>query len=85
VLRGAGSFLAGDQAVLLSTHGRSLYEECRAILEHAGFTIFESWEIAGRRADPTRPWSSDHDLLAIGPDRPFDEAKIRSLRLIGGP
>jgi FkbM family methyltransferase len=85
VLRGAGSFLGGDQAVLVSTHGRALYEECRTILEARGFRIFDSWEIEERRSDPTRPWSSDHDVLATGPDRTIDETRIRSLRLIGGP
>jgi FkbM family methyltransferase len=85
VLRGAGSFLGGDQAVLVSTHGRELYEECRELLEARDFRIFDSWEIAERRADRARPWSSDHDVLAIGPERPFDDARIRSLRLISGP
>jgi FkbM family methyltransferase len=85
VLRGAGSFLGGDQAVLVSTHGRELYEECRALLEARSFRVFDSWEIAERRPDPRRAWSSDHDVLAIGPERPFDEATIRSLPLIAGP
>ena len=85
VLRGAGAFLGADQAVLLSTHSRELYEECRSILERRAFRIFDSWEIAERRADGARPWSSDHDVLAIGPDRPCDERFVRTLRLIGGP
>jgi FkbM family methyltransferase len=85
VLRGAGELLGGDQALLVSTHGRALYEECRAILERRGFEIFDSWEIRERRDHPDRPWSSDHDLLAIGPMRTFDEAQIKSLRLIAGP
>jgi len=85
VLRGAGSFLGGDQAVLVSTHGRALYEECRTILEARHFRIFDSWEIAERRPDPRRAWSSDHDVLAIGPGRSIDGARIRSLRLIRGP
>jgi FkbM family methyltransferase len=84
VLRGAHELLGGDQALLISTHGREVYEECRAILERRGFRIFDSWEIAERRGDPARAWSSDHDLLAIGGDRPFDEARIRELRLISG-
>ena len=84
VLRGAGPFLGGDQAVLISTHGREVYEECRAILEGRDFRVFDSREIAERRAHPTRPWSSDHDLLAMGPGRPFDEGSIRSLRLVSG-
>jgi FkbM family methyltransferase len=85
VLRGAGDLLAGDQALLISTHGRALYDECRAILEKRGFEIFDSWEIAERLANPTRAWSSDHDLLAIGPGRPFDERLIRELALVRGP
>jgi FkbM family methyltransferase len=85
VLRGAGELLGGDRALLVSTHGRELYLECRAILEQRGFRLFDSWEVAERRADASRPWSSDHDLLAIGSDRPFDEAHIASLRLISGP
>jgi FkbM family methyltransferase len=85
VLRGAGPVLGGDGAALISTHGRPLYEECRQLLEARGFRIFDSWEIAQRRPDRTRPWSSDHDVLAIGPDRSVDEEAIRSLRLIRGP
>jgi len=85
VLRGAGSFLGGDQAVLVSTHGRELYEECRALLEARRFRIFDSSEIAERRPDPRRAWSSDHDVLGIGPRRSIDEATIRSLPLIRGP
>ena len=68
--------LGGDQAVLVSTHSREIYEECRAILEGRDFRVFDSREIAERRAHPTRPWSSDHDVLAIGPGRPFDEATL---------
>jgi hypothetical protein len=82
VLRGAGDLLGGDQSALISTHGRECYEACRSILETRGFTLFDSREIAERRADRTRPWSSDHDVLAIGPDRKVEEAHIRSLRLI---
>jgi FkbM family methyltransferase len=85
VLRGAGPLLGGDQAVLVSTHGRDLYEECRALLEARAFRIFDSWEIAERRPNPRRAWSSDHDVLAIGPDRAIEEPVIRSLRLIAGP
>jgi len=71
--------------VLISTHGRELYEECRAILEDRGCRVFDSWQIAERRLDPQRAWSSDHDVLAIGPGRAFDETTIRALRLIAGP
>ncbi|MGE0160999.1 MAG: FkbM family methyltransferase [Gemmatimonadales bacterium] len=85
VLRGAGPLLGGDQAVLISTHGREVYEECRAILEERDFRIFDSWEIAERRTEPTRPWSSDHDVLAIGAERELDEAAIGRLRLVRGP
>ena len=85
VLRGAGRLLGGDQAVLASTHSRALYEECRALLEERGFRVLDSWEIAARRSAPMRPWSSDHDLLAIGSGRRVDEQRLRALRLIAGP
>jgi FkbM family methyltransferase len=85
VLHGAGSLLGGDQALLISTHGRELCEECKAILERRGFRIFDSWEVAERLDDRSRAWSSDHDVLAFGPDRPFDEIRIRALPLIAGP
>jgi FkbM family methyltransferase len=84
VLRGMGPLLDGGQALLISTHGRGLYEECRRLLVGCGFRVYDSWEIR-RRMESGAPWSSDHDLLAIGPDRPSDEQSLRELRLIAGP
>jgi FkbM family methyltransferase len=85
VLRGADALLGGEAALLVSTHGRRLYEECRDILDARDFRIFDSWEIAERYPDPARPWSSDHDFLAVGPSREIDDAEIRGLRLMRGP
>ncbi len=81
VLRGMGRLLGGDQALLISTHGRALYDECRALLEDHAFRIYPSWEIA-QRIRTGRPWSSDHDMLAIGPEREVDERAILRLHLI---
>jgi len=81
VLRGAKRLLGSDQAILVSTHSRELYDECRAMLIPLGFRIYDSWEIARHRRDGT-PWTSDHDVLAIGRDRPVDEARIRALALL---
>ena len=84
VLRGAKRLLGTDQALLISTHSRELYEECRAVLEPFGFRIYDSWEIARHRRDGT-PWTSDHDMLAVGRDRAVDEPRLRALELIAGP
>jgi FkbM family methyltransferase len=84
VLRGAGDLLAGDQALLVSTHSRVLYEECRAILLDRSFRVFDSREITAHHAAGTE-WSSDHDLLAIGPAREVNGGAISRLRLVGGP
>ncbi|MEQ1856007.1 MAG: FkbM family methyltransferase [Longimicrobiales bacterium] len=83
VLRGARRLLGTDQAILISTHSRALYEECRALLEPLGFRIYDSWEITEHRRDGT-PWSSDHDVLAIGRDRRVAPERIKELRLIAG-
>jgi FkbM family methyltransferase len=84
VLRGAKRLLGTDQAILVSTHSRALYDECRAFLEPLGFRIYDSWEIAQHKRNGT-PWTSDHDFLAIGFDRGVDQERIKSLRLIAGP
>jgi FkbM family methyltransferase len=84
VLRGANRLLGTDQALLISTHSRELYEECRALLQPIGFRIYDSWEIARHRRDDT-PWTSDHDLLAVGRDRHVDATRIQALELITGP
>jgi FkbM family methyltransferase len=83
VVRGSKRLLGTDQALLVSTHSRALYEECRAELEPIGFRIYDSWEIARHRKQGT-PWTSDHDLLAVGFDRPVDPERIKSLELITG-
>ncbi|MSR21278.1 MAG: FkbM family methyltransferase [Gemmatimonadetes bacterium] len=84
VLRGARRLLGSDQALLISTHSAELLKECRTILQPFGFRIYESWEIARHLRDGT-PWTSDHDMLAIGRDRPMQEARIRALELVAGP
>ncbi len=84
VLRGMGALLGPDQALLISTHGRASYVECRALLAVRGFRVHDSWEVR-RRLESGEPWSSDHDVLAIGPDREVDAAAIEQLRLLAGP
>ncbi len=84
VLRGAKRLLGSDQAILVSTHSRDLYDECRAMLVPLGFRIYDSWEIT-RHKNRGTPWTSDHDMLAVGRDRPVDEARIRALALLSGP
>lgn len=84
VLRGAGALLGRQLALLISVHSRTLHEECTALLAAREFRLFESFEMARCSADPTRAWVSDHDLLAVGPDRMIDEGKVRALALIRG-
>lgn len=84
VLRGMGRLLGGDQAILISTHGRGLYEECRRILGARGFRVHDSWQIA-HRIETGAPWSSDHDLLAIGSHRALDGDRLEGLELLSGP
>lgn len=84
VLRGAKRLLGTDQALLISTHSRELYEECREMLAPLGFRIYDSWEIARHLRDGTA-WTSDHDMLAIGRDRHVDESRIQALELIADP
>jgi FkbM family methyltransferase len=84
VLRGAADILGGDQAVLVSAHSRDLYEECRKLLQERDFRIFDSWQASEQRRAGSQ-WTSDHDLLAIGPQRIVDERILRGLRLVAGP
>jgi hypothetical protein len=79
-----GPLLGGDQALLISTHGREIYMECRGLLGARGFRVLDSYEIA-RRLETGASWASDHDLLAIGPERRVDDEVVRRLRLIAGP
>ena len=82
VLRGMGPLLGGDQALLISTHGRALYEQCRRILLQRGFRVHDSWQIA-HRIETGAPWTSDHDLLAVGSHRTFHE-DLGDLALLSG-
>lgn len=64
VLRGAGEHLAGVRRVFISIHGRSLYDECRAILLDRGFRVTESPALAECLADPAGRWREDPELIA---------------------
>jgi FkbM family methyltransferase len=83
VLRGMGPLLGGDQALLISTHGRRLYEECRRLLLQRGFSVYDSWQIA-HRIETGAPWTSDHDLLALGSRRTI-HTRLDELALLSGP
>ncbi|HUF76242.1 MAG TPA: FkbM family methyltransferase [Longimicrobiales bacterium] len=83
VLRGMGPLLQGDQALLISTHGRQLYEQCRRILLQRGFRVYDSWQIA-HRIETGAPWTSDHDLLAVGSRRTIP-GELDELALLSGP
>lgn len=85
ILDSAGDALAPHAAVLVSVHGRPMHAACTDIFRERGFRIFESWEMALCSADPEHPWTSDYEMLAVGPERDVDEAAIRSLRLFQGP
>ena len=83
VLLGMGRLLGGDQALLISTHGRPLYEQCRRILLQRGFRVYDSWQIA-HRIETGAPWTSDHDLLAVG-SRRWIPGGLDGLELLSGP
>ena len=83
VLRGMGTLLGGDQALLISTHGRQLYEQCRRLLLQRGFRVYDSWQIA-HRIETGAPWTSDHDLLAVGSHRTIPSG-LDHLALLSGP
>lgn len=72
-------------AILVSVHGRRMHEACTAILGARGFRLFESWEMARCSADPLEPWTSDYDLLALGPERSIDDEALASLTLFSDP
>ena len=84
VLRGAGELLGVELALLISVHSRALHQECTALLASRGFRLFESLGMARCSSDPSHPWTSDYDLLAVGPERPIDEGHIGALTLIRG-
>ena len=85
ILDTAGDALRPHAAVLVSVHGRAMHTACTDIFEERGFRIFESWEMALCSADPGRRWTSDYDMLAVGPEREFDADRIRSLALFRSP
>ena len=84
MLRTAGDALPDHAALLISVHGRDMHAECTEALAHRGFTLLESWDMALCSRDPDRAWTSDHDLLAIGPTRDVDLAAISALPLFSG-
>jgi FkbM family methyltransferase len=81
ILEGARTCLGPGVALMISVHGREPHVACTAFLQARGFRIFQSWEMARCSADPDEPWRSDYDLLAVGPDRPIDEGRIRAASL----
>lgn len=84
VLRGADGLLRGDEALLISTHSRSLYEECEGWLRERSFHVLPSHDAATRIATGS-PWTSDHDLLAVGPSRWPTVRDLGGLRLVAPP
>lgn len=84
ILDSAGDALRPHTAVLVSVHGRPMHTACTDIFLERGFRIFESWEMALCSADPDHPWTSDYEMLAVGPERDLDEAGIQSLTLFQG-
>jgi len=84
ILRTAADSLPDHAVLLISVHGRDLHTECTELLSGRGFHLLESAAMARCSADPDRPWTSDHDLLAIGPGREADMLEISRLRLFTG-
>lgn len=85
ILEGGNGAIPPGAALLVSVHGRQMYDACTRILVERGFRLFESWEMARCSEDPREPWTSDYDLLALGPEREVDERALRRLRLLVGP
>ena len=81
ILEGARTCLGPGVALLISVHGREPHAACTDFLRDRGFRIFESREMARCSADPQEPWTSDYDLLAVGPERAIDEERIRTAPL----
>lgn len=81
ILHGSGAAIPSDAALLISIHGRALYEIVTDWLRQRGYRILESWEMARCSADPEYPWTSDYDLLALGPDREADLQRLATLPL----
>lgn len=83
-LRGAREVLRPDVVLLISVHGRALYDDCAALLTEAGFRLFPSREIQRRLSGEEPEWGGDHDLLAVGADRDVDEERLGRLPLLAG-
>jgi FkbM family methyltransferase len=81
ILHGSGATIPSDSALLISVHGRRLHAIVTDWLRHRSYRILESWEMARCSADPKYPWTSDYDLLAVGPDRQADVQRLSALRL----
>lgn len=69
---------------LVSIHDRPLHAACTELLAGHGYTLYESREMALRTSGELPTWGGDHDLLAIGPGRAHDPARVRALSLIAG-
>ncbi|MDX1493547.1 MAG: FkbM family methyltransferase [Longimicrobiales bacterium] len=85
ILKGGEDGIPSHAALLISVHGREMHDACSGILLRRGFRLFESWEMAACTRDPREPWTSDYDLLAVGPHRELDQEHIRSLALFNRP
>ncbi|NNL30261.1 MAG: FkbM family methyltransferase [Gemmatimonadetes bacterium] len=84
ILDGGLEAIPAHAALLVSVHGRAMQEACTQILSQRGFRLFESWEMARCSADPHEQWTSDYDLLAVGPTRDVDTDALQSLTLFKG-
>lgn len=85
ILGGGAAAIPPHAAILVSVHGREMHEACTRILRERRFRLFESWEMARCSADADHPWTSDYDLLAVGPDRTVDSGALAALALFNGP
>lgn len=65
LLRGAGRHLDRVRAVFVALHHREAHDDCRAILEGAGFRLAPSRTL--RAYLDGAPWREDPDLLAYRP------------------
>jgi FkbM family methyltransferase len=84
-LEGAGEALSDTVALIISIHSRELYDACAALLTRRGFNLFPGWEIRRRISGAVEEWGGDHDLVAIGPKRDFDRARLERLSLFTEP
>ena len=83
VLRGAGEHLfAPDRCIMVATHSKACYVECKALLHRCGFRLVESGEVAEIEA---RGWQGrgDPDILAIGPERKILDEDLKIFLAVG--